>query len=174
MRALAIAAAIAGTGSPALSAALPELIAPAAEGKLQCYSPDAGRKTCRSIAGYGTGPNGRIDDIAVVLISADPPVTMETVSPVEVRGRQICGRISSRDIDAAKFLVAGAAASPTQTASLREGMRSALKEVFGKEICTTFVPDGEAFIARGTADGKRLDDQRVIWVSPEEGYLVGP
>ena len=174
MRAFAIAVIISATASSAFAAALPELIAPAGEGMLQCYSPDTSRKTCRSLAGYGAGPNGRIDNIAVVLISADSPVTMETVTPVEVKGRQVCGRISSQDIDAAKFQIGGAPADPTLAASLRESVKHALQGMFGKEICTTFVQDGEAVIARGTADGERLTDQRVIWVSPEDGYLVGP
>src|SRR5437899_11866948 len=103
MKALMFLAAIAVSNLPAQAASLPDPIAPAANGQLQCYSPDTARKTCNSLASYKPGANGTIDNIAVVLISKDPVITMEAVSPVEIKAGKVCGKIRKQDIDVAKF-----------------------------------------------------------------------
>src|SRR5207248_11155960 len=51
------------------TATLPDPIAPAATGKLQCHTPDVSHKTCNSLAGYKIGPDGAIQNTALVLIS---------------------------------------------------------------------------------------------------------
>ena len=48
---VALTAGIAMT-SAVLGGPLPDPIAPAATGKLQCYEPDRAHKTCNSLAGY--------------------------------------------------------------------------------------------------------------------------
>ena len=55
--------------SPAEGASLDSPIAPAAQGQLQCYTPDVARRTCRSLAAYKSKANGAIDNTAIVLIS---------------------------------------------------------------------------------------------------------
>src|SRR3954462_1704587 len=101
---LLTAALVASTFS-AYAAELPDPIAPAASGQLQCYVPDTTRKICASLAGYRANPNGGIDNIATVLLSKMPVVTMETVSPVEIKMGQVCGKIRRQDLDVAKFTV---------------------------------------------------------------------
>src|SRR5260221_465758 len=100
MRALICFATVAAPILPAFAASLPDPIAPAASGQLQCYSPDITRKTCSSLASYKPGANGTIDNGAVVLIWNDPVITMEIVSPIEVKASRVCGKVRGQDIDA--------------------------------------------------------------------------
>jgi hypothetical protein len=67
--------------SSAHGTSLDSPITPAAQGQLQCYTPDVARRTCRSLAAYKSNANGAIDNIAIVLISQSPSISMTTVSP---------------------------------------------------------------------------------------------
>ena len=155
---------------------LPDPIAPAATGKLQCYVPDLSRKTCNSLAGYKAGPDGVIQNSAKVLISKNPVIIMETVSPVAVKATKVCGVVREQDVENAKFTTGGHALDAKQVGPLREQMKMAFKPIFGHEICTRYVADGDGFIASASMEGQALPggEQRVIWVSPEDHYKVAP
>src|ERR1700742_3984195 len=73
---------------------------PARGGSLQCYEPDAIRKTCKSLAGY-TFANKKISNQAEVLVSPTPPLIVKFVSPVEIRGEAVCGPLRKTDIESA-------------------------------------------------------------------------
>src|ERR1700720_1128659 len=71
----------------------------------------------------------------------------------------------------------GASASGRkQTATLRQQMQSAMKGFFGPEICSTYVPADGLLLAKVTVDGASQPtmEQKVIWVSPTDGYKVSP
>jgi hypothetical protein len=176
IRALSFLGSILIAPASAETASLPAPIAPAAMGKLQCYAPDPIRKTCNSLAGYKSGASGAIDNTAIVMVSRNPLITMETVSPVAIKAGAVCGKIRHEDIDSAKFTADGQVLGTAQAAPLRQQLTLAFKDIFGREICTTYILDGGAFIARATMDGApmQVPDQRVIWVAPEEGYQVRP
>ena len=176
MRAFWLLAMIWAVCSPAQGASLDSPITPAAQGQLQCYTPDAARRTCRSLAAYKSKANGAIDNIAIVLISQSPSISMTTVSRVVIKANQVCGLIRPRDIDAARFALGDRPADSAQTAALRQQMQSAMKGFFGHEICTTYVPADGSLLAKVTVDGASQPtmDQRVIWVSPTDGYKVSP
>ena len=176
MRAFWLFAMIWAVCSPAQGASLDSPIAPAAQGQLQCYTPDVARRTCRSLAAYKSNAKGAIDNTAIVLISQSPPISMKTVSPVVIKANQVCGLIRPRDIDAASFTLDDRPVDRAQTATLRQEMQSAMKGFFGHEICTTYVPADGSLLAKVTVDGASQPtmDQRVIWVSPTDGYKVSP
>jgi hypothetical protein len=175
MKALMFLAAVVASALPAHGASLPDPIAPAAQGQIQCYSPNTARKTCDSIAAYKAGANGAIDNIAVVLISKDPLITMEAMSPVEIKADRVCGKIRKQDIDTAKFRVRGQLLDGTQAAPLREQMQRAYMNIFDHEICTAYLDQGGGvLLAKATMDGAPMPDQKVIWVSPNDGYRVSP
>src|SRR3954465_9365342 len=111
--------ATAGIISAVNAAEMPDPIAPAASGQVQCYMPDTARKTCASIAGYRRNASGAIENTATVLISKDPVVTMETVSPVDIKMGQVCGKIRRQDLDAAKFTLGGRPLDAQQAAGIR-------------------------------------------------------
>jgi hypothetical protein len=158
------------------TATLPDPIAPAATGKLQCYMPDVSHKTCNSLAGYKTGPDGAILNTALVLISKNPVITMETVSPVAVKAGTVCGVVREQDVENAKFATADHALDAKQAGPLREKMKMAFKPIFNHEICTRYVADGDSLLANATMDGQALPggEQRVIWVAQGDHYKVAP
>lgn len=150
-------------------------IAPALQGQLQCYSPDTARKTCQSLAGYAPDGKGGFLNTAEVLVATDPVTTMRTASPVTVRDGAICGYIRAEDLDNATIRQRDRALSAGAARPLINAVKTSLAAVFGREICTRYIREGDKLIARGTLAGSPdgLPDQPVLWVSPEEGYRVG-
>ncbi len=175
MRVFGFCLAILGAGFPALAADLPAPITPAGRGQLQCYAPDAAHKTCQSLAAYRPGAAGGIDNIAVVLVSTSPAIAMATISPVTIKAGEVCGFIRPEDIATAVFTEGGHPLDPAQAATVGKQVQGAMKAFYGHEICTAYVPDGESFVARESIDGAPQPsmNQRVIWVSPSDGYSVG-
>ena len=172
-----ILAAFAGVSLSARAAEFPDPIAPAASGQVQCYMPDMTRKTCASLAGYRANSNGGIDNVATVLLSKSPVVIMETVSPVEIKMGQVCGRIRRQDIEAAKFTVGGQQVGEQQAGPLRAQLQMAFQNVFDHEVCTAYQNQGGTLLAKPTIDGVAAPataDQTVMWVSPSDGYKVSP
>jgi len=170
-------AVVTGFVFPAYGAELPDPIAPAASGQLQCYMPDKTRKTCASLAGYRANGNGGIENVATVLIAKNPAVTMETVSPVEIRMGQVCGKIRKQDLDTAKFAIGGRPMDAQQAAGVRTQLQTAFQNAFDHEVCTGFVNQGGTLIAKATIDGVPAPpgaSQPVMWVSPADVYQVSP
>lgn len=159
------------------AAAVPTVVdplLPAWAGQVQCYAPDPVRRECSSIGVYRKGPAGAVLNEAAVLISESPPVVMTTVAPVQIRGGAICGIMKPGDVAASTFRVAGAAATPEQTARLRKQMASAMTSLFGKEICTSMSTKGGRSIGEARVDGVLVPEmeQPVVWVPVTDGYKI--
>lgn len=165
-----------GLGATAFAAAPTGPLAPAADGKVQCFGYDRARKTCQSIAAYTAGPGDSVLNTASLLIARDPPIVMTTVSPVTIEGERVCGPIRQEDLAAATFTVSGAAAPPDAAQTLLQGLTGAMKGMIGKRVCVIFAPDGGAMVAHATMDSvpQPDSDQHVIWVAPSDGYTVAP
>lgn len=176
MRLLSLTTAMMALSSAAVGASIPPPIAPAFDGQLQCYAPDVARKTCQSLAAYRQGRDGVIYNPATVLISQTPAIAMTTVTPVTIKGEQVCGYVRPEDIDAGQFTINGVAATPDQTKALRRTMTTAEMGLFGHEICTAYVAAGDGWTAKASIDGaaQAAMDQKVIWVSPSAGFEVKP
>ncbi len=169
--------AIIGFAALTLSAAhAADPLADAQTGKLQCYKPDSSRKTCVALAGYVTQSDGTIINNAEILISPQPPLVMRTSSAVTVKGGAICGIMRQTDIEHADFLANGSKLADEQAAAIRSQLIPMLQGQFGKEVCTTAVPDGDRLRANVTVDGSPnpVLTQDVVWVKPDEGYKVAP
>ena len=175
-RILAFLAAMAVSALPAHAGSLPDPIAPAAMGQLQCYSPDTTYKTCKAIASFKSGASGTTEYVLSQLSSKPITIIVKTVSPVEIKAGKVCGTAQEKDIDAARIFAVGHVLDPKQVAQLRQQLKIALHEFFGHETCTAYEPEGNALVARATIDGvpMRGPEQRVIWVSPSDGYTVSP
>ena len=157
--------------------AVPDPVAPAKSGMLQCYSPDDTAKTCRSLAGYVAQADGSFVNDATVLIVPEPPLTLQTSSVVRVKGNAVCGPITERQLKAGKLLLHGQELPPGRANSIRTQIGGAMASFIGKEICTTYMPGaGGLLIANATVDGVARPDlqQNVRWVRPEDGYRVAP
>jgi hypothetical protein len=65
-------------------------------------------------------------------------------------------------------------ATAEQTAGLVQSLETAEASILGKEICTAYVPDGDALLAKATVGGVAQPDvQHVIWISDADGYTLG-
>jgi hypothetical protein len=160
----------------ATAATLPDPIAPASEGQMQCYAPDLARKTCASLSSYALGADGGIINDALVLISKSPKITMETTAPVTIKDGRVCGALQPQDLEAAKFVYDDAPPDESRLADLKLAVKQAYGPIMGREICTAYVQDGGRLTARITQDGLPNPglDERVKWVSPADGYRVSP
>ncbi len=176
MRAVWLVVLICASGSPAWAAPLGPPIAAAAQGLLQCYAPDLAHKTCKTLSAFRSGDDGTIENAATMLIWKTPMIVMRTVSRVEIKAGQVCSHLSPQEIETAEFTLGKGPADPSQTASLRKRIASVMKRLFGREICTAYVAKGDWLLAKATIDGVSRPgaDQKVIWVSPTDGYRVGP
>jgi hypothetical protein len=158
-------------------AAVPDPLAPARSGQLQCFVPDPSRKMCRALAGYTFGPGGAIQVRGDILMApSELLIVMRTSTPVQVRSGAVCGQVRARDIEASTFTFAGQPVPQQMVQLASPQVLSMLRSHINKEICTTFVPNGSSFTTRLTMDG--VDQPQIsetfIWVRPNEGYSVGP
>jgi hypothetical protein len=155
--------------------AYPDPIGPAATGQAQCYAPDTTRKTCNSLAFYKAREDGTFDNTAIVLLSPSPVVVMQTVTPVTVVDGAVCGKIEADQVTSATLTVNGQALAPADAAPALARLSTAMQPIFDHQICTRYIPDGAQFTAKATLDGNpQPPDQKVIWVSPSDGYHVAP
>ena len=152
---------------------LPPPIAQANDDRMQCYTPDETKRTCRALASYKLRQGCGIDNTAQVLVAKDPAIVMRVITQVEVKNDQVCGPIRSEDLAIATFTVGNQPADAEQTAKLRQQMQTAMQPILGRETCTSFTPDGRGFRARVITGGESSDD-RVIWIAPSDGYIVAP
>ena len=172
---LGLFASLALLSSPA-AAQTADPLAPAREGRLQCFEPNVAAKTCQSISAYTFQPNGVIDNPAQVLIMPSPVIIMNINSPVTIRNSAVCGPLAAADIQRATFTIDGAAASETDTAAIRNELTQQLAPMIGQETCLTLTPDGAGFRADTTIAGapQPQQTQHVIWVSANDGYRIAP
>jgi len=116
-----------------------------------------------------------VENEATVMVSSSPLVVMTTRSAVQIKGGGDCGVLRANDIASASFLLEGRPAAPDRTAALRTSMLNTMRPMIGHEICVFYRPQGEAFLATSTVDSRPRPemDQKVLWVSPADGWKVG-
>jgi hypothetical protein len=167
---------LAAQAAPPDAAGPADPLAQAREGMLQCYAPDAARRTCKSLAGYVFGPNG-IQNQAEVLISPQGPMVMKNSTPVEVRDGAVCGPIRAQDIDGAEVLFAGRPISGPNADQVKTQLKSGIANLLGAEVCTSFVTAPQGYTTRVTVNGQpapQMSDAPMIWVRPGDGWTVAP
>jgi len=156
---------------------VPDPLAPARSGQLQCFEPVVARKVCSALAAYTRGPRGAIQLTGDIMIAPTYPAPlMRTSVSVAVRSGAVCGSVRAGDIETSTVTIAGTRV-PQQVAQLFHSQVLAMMgSHLDKEICATFVPDGSIFRTQMTIDGVAHPEmsRRVIWVSPNDGYVVGP
>lgn len=162
-------------GAAAQSASAPAgPLANVKKGLVQCYRPDVTSKTCQSIAAYTlTGPDA-FDNKATIPVSKN--ATLETHTPVVVRGEAVCGFIRAEDTIAGLLRINGHEVDATTAKPVLERLAQAMTPFAGKEICTRYESSAVGLTAKVSIDGSyRPDqDQTVLWVNPSDGYTVTP
>jgi hypothetical protein len=148
----------------------------AERGLLQCWHPDLSKKTCRVIASYQkTGP-GKYDNKAIVAISSQGPITVETHTPVTLRGDAVCGQVRTEDIQTGILRKADKVVASTDAQPVLNRIVQVVAPFAGQETCTRYEPSGPDFAAKISIEGKyRPDlDTKVKWITPADGYSVMP
>jgi hypothetical protein len=156
--------------------AVSDPLGPARSGQMQCYMPDAAKKTCRTLAQYIWAPDGSVQNPAQEMISDNPVIIMRGSSPVVVRGNAVCATFVARTIEEATFTVNGQLAPLEVSSQIRMQLLMASTDRIGKEICTSYVQNGNQFVEQVKIDGvahPELSD-KMIWVKPTDGFRVGP
>lgn len=160
-------------GAPAAATSANPL-AMAEMGQLQCYRPDVQKKTCQSMASYRrTGPSS-YDNKAVIPLGTN--ATLETHTPVVIKGGAVCGYIRGQDQIAGTLRVDGAIVEPQKAKPILERVAQAMAPMADKEICTTYEPSGDSLTAKVSIGGiySRDQDETVKWIGATEGYTVTP
>ena len=152
-------------------------LAPAREGKVQCYKPDVGKKTCMAISAFLPQADGSWVNKATALLDPAQGITMTTNSVVQATPTGVCGTVTRDDILKGSLTMGGGELPAEQGKPILEMVATAIEGMgmIGKPSCSAFAPDGDALKSTVTIDGvaKPEFSQRVIWVSPDEGYKVG-
>jgi hypothetical protein len=161
----------ASLGSPE-NAASADPIARSNGGELQCYRPNVEKKTCQSIASYRrTGPGTYVNN---ALLPLGDDVTLETHSPVVIKGDAVCGSITRQEILTGTLRVHNQVIAPETAKPLLDRAADAISAFFDKEICTRYEPSGADFTAKASIDGTYQPgkDSIVKWIAPADGYTV--
>lgn len=168
---LALFAALLADATPAL----PAPISQASAGKAQCYSPDLAHKACASLNTYVVRPDGTIANSATVILEKTPAVIMTSVSTASVVNGRICTVLKKDDLLSAQFTVNGAPPDDAELARLRQAILTGWAALIDHTVCVSYVADGSQFVAHTAFDGLPRPnlDQRMMWVSPQDGWKVG-
>ena len=149
---------------------------PAEHGLMQCWRPDPIRKTCAVIASYRkTGP-GAYDNEAIVGLSKQGPVTVETHTPVTLRGDAVCGKVRLQDIQTGILRQGDKVVAAQDAQPILDKVVQVMAPLAGQETCTRYERSGSDFTAKISLEGKYHQDRdtMVKWVSPSDGYTVTP
>lgn len=147
-------------------------LAPALEGMVQCVGFNPAHRTCMGISRYDFD-GGRIRIRTELLIAASPEIVMIVTGPVTMRGAEVCETIP--DYGDSTLTVDGQPASDDIRQAVISQMNAATGAYRGQQACSTNVPDGDAWRAEASINGRRRPelDQPFIWVSPSDGYRLG-
>ncbi len=146
------------------------------KGLLQCWRPDLSKKTCRVIAAYRkTGP-GTYDDTGILALSSRRPITLETHSPVVVRGDAVCGAVRTEELRSSIVRDGARIVAPADAEPILDQIAQFMAPIDGQETCTRFEPSGPDFIAKISVAGRYRPqlDQKIKLISPADGYIVTP
>lgn len=162
----------------ALFAQAADPLAPAREGKLRCVSPNVEKRTCQTIIHYSLGAGGGYDATVVGVVSRDPTILLryKTFGRVEEGG--VCGNVRLTDFEKGDLLGNGMPLTGTIERKMRLQLIDMVQPLAGKKRCFIDRPgdDGAGTVSVVTLDGvpEAGPGQEVAWVSPDEGYAVGP
>ena len=160
-----------------IAASVAQQMAPASQGKLQCLSPIESSKTCDSLSKISQVAPGRYRYEAELLYDADGPVLVTERGVVTIQGAKICETIRLPQIDTYTFKVGGVPATTAQTARYRAHFKKTFAPLAGQSLCSTITPEEDGLHAiESYVGGRRVPglDYSMKWVSPNDGWKVGP
>lgn len=155
--------------------AAPDPLAPARAGKVQCVAPDREKKTCLAIASFVAKPDGTFDSTVRALVNPAPAIVMETRTSGTVEGNGTCNVIRLEDYAASTFTMNGAPMDEATAGMIRPQVTAAIAPMAGKKGCSIEHAEGDMIVSEVTLDGVAHPEmtQKLIWVSPSDGYTLG-
>ena len=140
-----------------------------------CSRPDEAAKSCTMMSTFIRGADGRYESVEHLSIMGLPGLVIEIKTASYVKNGALCGIVSLKDLDGARIIHHAQGVTPKQEATALQSLRFAYP-VDGKEVCTTFYPDGVNFRLKHAFNGKPMPieiDQGVVrWVHKDDGYAV--
>jgi len=142
------------------------------QGFLACHSPNADRKTCKSIE---TLERVR-DDLynSTTLMAVGHGVTLEIYTPLWVVDDIVCGSIREQDLMAGVVRLNGREIAPQLAAPALDQALQQVRPFLDQQICTRYQPSGADFVAKNAlGETYRPDwDEPVKMIDPADGYRV--
>jgi hypothetical protein len=155
---------------------LPPPLEPANAGMLLCILPDEpAEKFCASLVQYLPGEGGVIETFEQAMLGDDSPISWEGSYPQALEDGRICNRMLPEH--AAAFRMSdGTGAEAILVKLARQYMVALARAMSGHDVCAGFETDADGVALTTWFDGQvsTLPVRRAIWVSPEDGYRVGP
>lgn len=165
---------LAAATAPALAADA-DPWAPAAEGKILCSSPDAGKKTCESFSEITLdGQGGMIYTDHWFQPDIAPGVIISITARATLRNGRSCMVYDDAVLDGTRFERDGQPVPDTDAATYRGQIKTVLADVVGHELCMRLSPYGRSYSAQMSIDGFELAQATrwATWVSRDEGYRL--
>ena len=149
---------------------------PTLDGRLECVAPNVEHRTCKAMAIYRRRADGSIELAATSLANATPMILMKSVGTVTFTRDGMCASGVRQAFEKAEFTIDGVPASASQTARFRSRVVHFGREATNGLVCDHYVATGDNLMDLPTLDGKPVPEavQRVLFVSPAEGYSVSP
>ena len=156
----------------------PNPLAPARDGRVQCYTPDVERQVCRAIGAYRFEPDGRIVNDAENMLSSVPLGILYATSEVYIKDNAECSLGAFDEGHVRAIEVNGVALEGEQLASARSMVAEIMREAIGSgEYCSTYHPKPDGSLrALVTVDGMPRTDAEdtILWIRREDGWRVAP
>jgi hypothetical protein len=153
-------------------------LAPAREGRILCYGPQADQRACEGFSRFSFEGDGRITNASVTVLASDPPITMRSSLKVYIRDGAECTMIADPADMFTAILVGDQPLQGEAFKTMSDGMAAALRENLGiGEYCTTYAPIGDGVLETITSVNgvpKPSTRNRAIWIDPNEGWRIAP
>ena len=140
---------------------------------LLCSEPDDKAKTCRGLTAYTKAADGQFAEVSRFAVMGLPGLVVEIQSKSYVKDGKLCGIVQRKDWDRLRIIRHVEGVTPQQEAAAIKSIQF-LYPIDGKELCSTFYPDGEHFRVELAANGKPILEAtpRVRWVHKDDGYTI--
>lgn len=168
--ALAACGEIANSDPSSQSPAEDDAFVHARRGMILCTSPNEGRKTCGSMIQFIFEPNGDVRAIGETMRNAEPLIASQGPVPMSLLPDGFCGEYRSELADTLTFTIDGAPASAEVTERIRADLRSRPNP---PRACMQFSSTSThtSVTVEGVAHPEM--SERIIWISPDDGYVIG-
>ena len=145
-------------------------------GKMLCSNPDMNTKTCTAIATFNIGEDGTATETTELLMSPNPPITLEMSVPVEIQGSVNCGKLTIPQMQKGRLRIDGTLLPADQNKEAMAKIIEKLGFMADKRACDELRIEAGQLIKVGQVDGinVNLPGKPVTWIGVEDGFRVAP